>query len=77
MDDNESPHRAHIVNKFHEKEDICRIDWHSRSPDLIPIEHVWDDLERAIFQSSSQGVKSRAFGRMGFVATHSYRHSHK
>ncbi|GFX20252.1 transposable element Tc1 transposase [Trichonephila clavipes] len=68
---------AHIVDEFHEEKDIHRMNCPLRCPDLNPIEHVWDDLGRAIFSAASlpepppPGVKSRAFGRMGF---HCHKH---
>jgi transposase len=48
MDDNARPHRAQLVNEFIEGEDIQRMEWPARSPDLNPIEHAWDALGRAI-----------------------------
>lgn len=48
MDDNARPHRAQVVDDYLESEDIRRMDWPARSPDLNPIEHVWDALGRAI-----------------------------
>ncbi|GBN48425.1 hypothetical protein AVEN_84470-1 [Araneus ventricosus] len=48
IDDNVRPHRTLLVDEFLESEDIRRMDWPARSPDLNPIEHVWDDLARAI-----------------------------
>ncbi|GBM69165.1 hypothetical protein AVEN_91749-1 [Araneus ventricosus] len=47
-DDNARPYRALLVDEFLESEDIRRMDWPARSPDLNPIEHVWDALGRAI-----------------------------
>ncbi|GBL99184.1 Transposable element Tc1 transposase [Araneus ventricosus] len=48
MDDNARPYRALLVDDFLESEDIRRMDWTARYPDLNPTEHVWDDLGRAI-----------------------------
>ncbi|KFM66421.1 Transposable element Tc1 transposase, partial [Stegodyphus mimosarum] len=48
MDDNARPHRANLVDEFLESEDIKRIPWPPNSPDLNPIENLWDYLGRAI-----------------------------
>ena len=48
MDDNARPHRDRRTNEYLTQETIYRMDWHVRSPDLNPIEHVWGMLQQAI-----------------------------
>ncbi|GFW52858.1 transposable element Tcb2 transposase [Trichonephila clavipes] len=48
IDDNAPCHRIVAAEQLLESEDIERIDWPARSPDLIPIEHVWDFLGRRL-----------------------------
>ena len=48
MNANTRPHRTRVVDQYLEQEGIERIDWPARSPDLNPIEHAWDMLQRRI-----------------------------
>ena len=48
MDDNARPHGTHDVHQLLENEDITRLDWPEYSPDLNPIENVWDAFRRLI-----------------------------
>lgn len=48
VDDNARPHRARIVTDYLEEAEIQRMEWPAFSPDMNPIEHVWDMLHRAV-----------------------------
>ncbi|GFU65801.1 transposable element Tc1 transposase [Trichonephila clavipes] len=48
MDDNAPYHRTVAAEQLLESEDIERMDWPARSPDLNPIELVWDFLGRRL-----------------------------
>jgi hypothetical protein len=50
MDDNARPHRARIVQHFLQQEAVQTIPCPAMSPDMNPIEHVWDFIGRQINQ---------------------------
>ncbi|KAI3364443.1 hypothetical protein L3Q82_011237, partial [Scortum barcoo] len=43
-------HEGGVCQQFLQDEGIDAMDWPARSPDLNPIEHIWDIMSRSIHQ---------------------------
>ena len=48
QDDNATPHHARVVLDFLQHGNVTKMEQPPRSPDCNPIEHLWDELGRAI-----------------------------
>ncbi|GFV45808.1 transposable element Tc1 transposase [Trichonephila clavipes] len=83
MDENAPCHRTVAAEQLLENEDIERMDWPARSPDLNPIEHVWDFLGRRLAARTLPPVTIRElrlalqdeWAAMPQQPTHSHPHS--
>uniref|UniRef100_H3GN86 Tc1-like transposase DDE domain-containing protein n=1 Tax=Phytophthora ramorum TaxID=164328 RepID=H3GN86_PHYRM len=52
--DNASIHRSKFTTAFFEEEGIRVLDWPTRSPDLNPIENVWDLMAQIVYHNGKQ-----------------------
>ena len=50
------PHVARVVTDFLTQQNINVLPWPAVSPDLSPIEHAWDEMERRLRQLPNQPV---------------------
>jgi hypothetical protein len=51
--DNARAHTACITQQYLHQQNIVTIDWPALSPDMSPIEHLWDELGRRIYRQGS------------------------
>ena len=60
-DDNIMPHRSRVVTYYLQQEDITKMDEPAQSPGCKPIEHLWDELGRAINNMDHPHITSMNF----------------
>lgn len=61
QDDNATPHRCAIVQQFHDTQvQYVHMNWPANSPDLNPIEHLWDELGRRLARRNIPNIAALA-----------------
>ena len=54
--DNARPHTARVTQQYLQQNNVHVLPWPAYSPDLNPIEHLWDYLKRKIHSQNIQNV---------------------
>lgn len=55
--DNDPKHTSKKAREFLLKMKVNQLEWPPQSPDLNPIEHLWDILKNAVYSAASSNIK--------------------
>lgn len=56
--DNDPKHKSKYVTEYFENNDIKVMSWPSQSPDMNPIEHLWDYIKREVRKRQPSNIRA-------------------
>uniref|UniRef100_A0A1I7XGG2 DDE_3 domain-containing protein n=1 Tax=Heterorhabditis bacteriophora TaxID=37862 RepID=A0A1I7XGG2_HETBA len=56
--DNDEKHSSNATKCWLHQKKITKMEWSSNSPDLNPIEHLWNDVEKEIQRQKPSNIKA-------------------
>ena len=57
--DDPRPRTARVTQQFIANNNISLLNWASMSPDMSPVEHVWDELKRRVYARPQPPVNAQ------------------
>jgi transposase len=64
QEDNASPHTSKIARAAREASGMQFLSWPAQSPDLNPIENLWQDVKRAVYNQPKKPKNLKELKRM-------------
>uniref|UniRef100_A0A1I7XTU6 DDE_3 domain-containing protein n=1 Tax=Heterorhabditis bacteriophora TaxID=37862 RepID=A0A1I7XTU6_HETBA len=55
--DNDAKHSSNATKHWVHQKEITKMEWPSQSPDLNPIEHLWNDVEKEVQRQKPANIK--------------------